>query len=261
MDRKQVEALLAAVRDGQLDVTRAAERLARLGTEDLGFARLDHHRELRRGLFEAVFAEGKTPEHLLGIVSSLAAAERPTLVTRVPDEIGRMLAERFAAGIHDPLSRTFRLGLDAPETHAGEPELLVVSAGTADAAVAEEAAVTAEAFGVAVDRLQDVGVAGLHRLTENLDRIRRAAVIVVVAGMEGALPSVVTGLVTAPVIGVPTSVGYGASFGGLAALLGMLSSCAGGLTVVNIDNGFGAACAARAILMSRERDAGARAGA
>jgi hypothetical protein len=134
-----------------------------------------------------------------------------------------------------------------------EPPLLIVSAGTADASVAEEAAVTAGAFGIPVERLQDVGVAGLHRLTEHLDRLRRASVIVVVAGMEGALPSVVTGLVEAPVIGVPTSVGYGASLGGVAALLGMLNSCAGGLTVVNIDNGFGAACAARSILGLHDR--------
>ena len=252
MDRKHVEQILEGVKAGRTPVEDALEQLARLGIDDLGYARLDHHRQLRRGLFEAVFAEGKRSEHVQGIVARLHAEGRPVLVTRLAPEQGAALAERFAAGNHDPVSRTFSLGLEPP---AGpeEPPLLIVSAGTADAPVAEEAAVTAAAFGIPVERLQDVGVAGLHRLTEHLDRLRRASVIVVVAGMEGALPSVVTGLVEAPVIGVPTSVGYGASLGGVAALLGMLSSCAGGLTVVNIDNGFGAACAARAILGLRER--------
>jgi hypothetical protein len=257
MDRKQVEDLLAAVRAGKASIEQALEQLARLGTGDLGYARLDHHRSFRRGHFEAVFAEGKQAHHVLGIVAHLRDQSRPVLVTRVVDELGRGLAESFPQGIHDPVSRTFRLGLEAPPD-SGAPPLLIISAGTADAPVAEEAAVTAEAFGIAVDRLQDVGVAGLHRLTEHLSRIRAASAIIVVAGMEGALPSVVTGLVEAPVIGVPTSVGYGASFGGVAALLGMLNSCAGGLTVVNIDNGFGAACAARAILASRDRNDGSQ---
>jgi hypothetical protein len=247
MDRKQVEELLDAVRAGKASVEQAVEQLARLGTGDLGYARLDHHRSLRRGHFEAIFAEGKRSEHVVGIVDHMREQGRPALVTRVADELGRALAEHFPEGTHDPISRTFRLGLEEP-SGPGPAPLLIVSAGTADAPVAEEAAVTAEAFGIPTDRLHDVGVAGLHRLTEHMDRIRAATVIIVVAGMEGALPSVVTGLVEAPVIGVPTSVGYGASFGGLAALMGMLSSCAGGLTVVNIDNGFGAACAARAIL-------------
>lgn len=252
MKREDVERLLEAVREGQTPVARALEELARLGTGNLGFARLDHHRGFRRGMFEAVFAEGKRAEHVVSIVAHLHEQQRPTLVTRLAPELGEELARKYPDGRHDPVARTFCLGFVEPRA-VEDPDLLVVSAGTADAAVAEEARVTASAFGVRSGRLQDVGVAGLHRLTEHLDALRSARVIIVVAGMEGALPSVVTGLVECPVIGVPTSIGYGASFGGVAALLGMLSSCAGGLTVVNIDNGFGAACAAYSIIASQDR--------
>lgn len=247
MQRDELEKLLRAVQRKRLGVGEAVERLARLDTADLGFARIDHHRSVRRGAPEVVFGPGKSREQLVRIVSHLARRGETVLVTKLDPVIGEELRNRFPRGIWSATGRAFlipRRGRAPKPT----PGLLIVSAGTADLSVAEEAAVTAEALGMAPERLYDVGVAGIHRLLEETDRLRRAKVIIVVAGMEGALPSVVAGLVDAPVIGTPTSVGYGAALGGLTALLGMLTSCAGGVTVVNIDNGFGAAVAARLIL-------------
>jgi NCAIR mutase (PurE)-related protein len=219
--------------------------------ESIGYARVDHHRVLRNGMPEIIFGQGKTAEQIVGIVARLKGRGHPVLVTRLSAEVhaecGRDLdAGHDVPGHYDELSRTWSWCAAPPET-TGEGLVLVACAGTADLSVAEEAARTAELLGNRVERLVDVGVAGLHRLMEHTDLMRRARVIVVVAGMEGALPSVVAGLVACPVIAVPTSVGYGASFGGLAALLAMLNSCAAGVTVVNIDNGFGAACAAHLI--------------
>jgi len=242
---EQLQALLADVAAGRLTPTRALERLRHLPFEDLAFARIDHHRELRQGHPEVVFCEGKTPEQVLLICERLQAASGSFLGTRASEAVASLLQERFPAMEWNQLARTIHLrGTGLPKV---EGTILVVSAGTSDLPVAEEAAVVADAFGHQVDRLIDVGVAGLHRLLAANDQLKRARVVIVVAGMEGALPSVVGGIVSAPVIAVPTSIGYGASFGGLAALLAMLNSCAAGVTVVNIDNGFGAAAAASRI--------------
>jgi NCAIR mutase (PurE)-related protein len=243
---EQLEALLADVAAGRLAPGMALERLRHLPYEDLAFARLDHHRALRQGQPETVFCEGKTLEQVVAICQRLEAATGSFLGTRANAAMAEALRERFPRVVWNDLARTVHLAqIDAPPPTAGP--VLVVSAGTSDLPVAEEAAVVAEAFGTRVERLMDVGVAGLHRLLAADDALQRARVVIVVAGMEGALPSVVGGLVAVPVIAVPTSVGYGASFGGLAALLGMLNSCAAGVTVVNIDNGFGAAAAASRI--------------
>lgn len=245
MTAEQLQALLADVAAGRLTPTRALERLRHLPFEDLAFARIDHHRELRQGHPEVVFCEGKTPEQILLICERLQAASGSFLGTRASEAVASILQKRFPAMEWNQSARTVHLrGSRLPKV---EGTILVVSAGTSDLPVAEEAAVVADAFGHQVDRLIDVGVAGLHRLLAANDQLNRARVVIVVAGMEGALPSVVGGMISAPVIAVPTSVGYGASFGGLAALLGMLNSCAAGVTVVNIDNGFGAAAAASRI--------------
>ena len=244
MTAEQLEALLAEVAAGRLAPGAALERLKHLPFEDLPFARIDHHRALRQGSPEVVFCEGKTAEQVVAICERLHAATGSFLGTRASEEIAVRLQARFPGMIWNPLARVVHLG-ERPAPRPGT--ILVVSAGTSDLPVAEEAAVVAEAYGHSVERLVDVGVAGLHRLLAAAEQIRRARVVIVVAGMEGALPSVVGGIVGVPVIAVPTSVGYGASFGGLAALLGMLNSCAAGVTVVNIDNGFGAAAAASRI--------------
>jgi pyridinium-3,5-biscarboxylic acid mononucleotide synthase len=242
---EQLQALLADVAAGRLTPARALERLRHLPFEDIGFARIDHHRELRQGHPEVVFCEGKTPEQILLICERLQAVSGSFLGTRASEAAARVLQEHFPAMEWNQLGRTVHLrGAGLAKV---EGTILVVSAGTSDLPVAEEAAVVADAFGHPVERLIDVGVAGLHRLLAANDQLKRARVVIVVAGMEGALPSVVGGIVSAPVIAVPTSVGYGASFGGLAALLGMLNTCAAGVTVVNIDNGFGAAAAASRI--------------
>ncbi|HSE27778.1 MAG TPA: nickel pincer cofactor biosynthesis protein LarB [Gemmatimonadales bacterium] len=247
MTPDQLEALLADVAAGRLDPAAALERLRHLPGETLPFAHIDHHRALRNGQPEVVLCGPKTAAQVVAICERLAAASGTFLGTRVTDEQAAALAARFPGLVWNPLARAAWLPPDPRPAPRGRGSVLVVSAGTSDLPVAEEAAVTAEAFGNAVERLPDVGVAGLHRLMGASERLARAAVVIVVAGMEGALPSVVGGLVRAPVIAVPTSVGYGASFGGLAALLGMLNSCAAGVTVVNIDNGFGAAAAASRI--------------
>jgi NCAIR mutase (PurE)-related protein len=243
----QLEALLRDVADRRLAPETAVDRLRHLPFEELPFARIDHHRALRQGHPEVIFCEGKTAAQVLAIAERLVAVSGSFLGTRATEGMAAALEARFPGLEWNPLGRTVRLP-DPGSASRKTGTVLVVTAGTSDLSVAEEAAVTAEAFGHGVVRLPDVGVAGLHRLLSANDRLEEADVVIVVAGMEGALPSVVGGLVRVPVIAVPTSVGYGASFGGLAALLAMLNSCAAGVTVVNIDNGFGAAAAASRIL-------------
>jgi pyridinium-3,5-biscarboxylic acid mononucleotide synthase len=248
MHPRDLDALLKAVRDGRVSPGQAAERLKSLPYEDLGFAKVDHHRALRRGFPEVVFGAGKTPEQILAIAEKIVGRGQNLLVTRTTAEVYRLLAARHpAARWHEDARSVGIVSSPAPPLPG---RVAIVCAGTSDVPVAEEAAVTAEFHGAEVDRIYDVGVAGLHRLLDRAEAIRRARVVVVAAGMEGALPSVVGGLVEAPVIAVPTSVGYGASFQGLAALLAMLNSCASGIAVVNIDNGFGAGYMACAILRS-----------
>jgi NCAIR mutase (PurE)-related protein len=220
------------------------------GFADLGFARVDTDRAERCGRAEVVFCQGKTPEQAAAITAEIHGRCGYALATRADAAHYAAIRERLAGAVYHELARCVTAGSAAP---AGNRTISVVSAGTADLPVAEEAAVTLETFGWRVERCWDVGVAGLHRLLAEIDNIRRCDVLIVAAGMEGALPSVVSGLVDMPVIAVPTSVGYGTSFGGLAALLGMLNSCSSKVTVVNIDNGFGAACAADAILRLVER--------
>ena len=251
MRAEQLESLLAEVAAGRLTTAAALTRLRHLPFEDLPFARIDHHRSLRQGQPEVVFCEGKTPDQVVAICERLEAASGTFLGTRASETVAARLRDRFPRMQWNPLARTIHLPLtDRPSPASDTAPILVVSAGTSDLPVAEEAAVVAEAFGNPVERLIDVGVAGMHRLLAAGEQLQRAGVVIVVAGMEGALPSVVGGMVSVPVIAVPTSVGYGASFGGLAALLGMLNSCAAGVTVVNIDNGFGAAAAASRICRS-----------
>jgi NCAIR mutase (PurE)-related protein len=243
--------LLGAVKDGRVTPADAAERLKALPYEDLGFAKLDHHRALRRGAPEVVYGAGKTPDQVAAIVERMAAAGHNVLVTRASADARDAVRARGLAVEHHESARCLTLAVRERDVLAGR--VAIVSAGTSDQPVAEEAAITASFFGATVDRYFDVGVAGLHRLLGRTEEIRRARVVIVVAGMEGALPSVVGGLVEAPVIAVPTSIGYGASFQGLAALLAMLNSCASGVAVVNIDNGFGAGYLACSILRSIDR--------
>jgi len=236
----ELRGLLEEVAAGRLEPAAAEDRMRceRLGFEDLGFARLDTDRERRTGAAEVIFSPGKTDEQLERLIERSLELSGSVLATRVAPERARRLLDRFPGLEHNP---TGRILAARPAREPWCPLVAVVSAGTADQPVAEEAAAVLEHLGHLVDRIADVGVAGIHRLLSVRDRLDAAQALVVVAGMEGALPSVVAGLVSRPVIAVPTSVGYGASFGGLAALLGMLNSCAGGVGVVNIDNGFGAA--------------------
>lgn len=212
---------------------------------DLGFAQVDTHRALRKGFPEVVFGSGKTPEQVVGITAKLLEREQRVLVTRITKDHARLLRKTFRRAVHHELARCVTIEKRVAPKKSGM--IVVACAGTSDLPIAEEAAVTAEIMGNSVVRISDIGVAGVHRLLGRLDTIQSANVVIVVAGMEGALPSVVAGLISKPVIAVPTSVGYGASFGGLAALLGMLNSCGSGVTVVNIDNGFGAGYAASQI--------------
>jgi hypothetical protein len=244
---EKLRLLLSEVASGAVAPDEAERRLAWTPFEQLPFASVDHHRALRQGFPEVIFGEGKTPEQVVGIAQRIAARGDGVLVTRVAPAAAHALRAAFPSIELNALGRTAWLAPAEPTERTVRGTVLVVTAGTSDLPVAEEAAVTAHAFGNPVERMTDVGVAGLHRLLAQGEKLRSAAVIIVVAGMEGALPSVVGGLVSVPVIAVPTSVGYGASFGGVAALLGMLNSCASGVTVVNIDNGFGAACAAARI--------------
>ncbi len=249
MNRLQLRALLDEVKSGALSPDVAHDRLLQYlrqaPFEDLGFARVDHHRNIRQGFPEVVFGLGKTPQQIAAISERIVAAGHNLLVTRTTREAHAAVQERVSGASFHEQSRT--ITFRAADVPAGRGTILIVAAGTADLGVAEEAAISAEIMGNPVDRLYDVGVAGLHRLLAEQGRLSAAHVLIVVAGMEGALPSVVGGLVDAPVIAVPTSIGYGASFGGVTALLAMLNSCASGVSVVNIDNGFGAAAVASAI--------------
>ncbi|HEX6588607.1 MAG TPA: nickel pincer cofactor biosynthesis protein LarB [Longimicrobiales bacterium] len=252
MKAEQLQALLHDVAQGRVDAAEAMRRLAWTPVEEVGFAdapfaRVDHHRAIRQGVPEVVLCQGKTVEEVVAICRTLATRGHGFLATRADDATAAAVSSAFPAVESDRRART--LWLRADDAPAPDPDrcTLVVSAGTGDLAVAGEAAVTATALGHRVERLYDVGVAGIHRVLRESELLSQAGVVIVVAGMEGALPSVVGGLVATPVIAVPTSIGYGASFGGIAALLGMLNSCAAGVTVVNIDNGFGAAMAAERI--------------
>lgn len=240
MERERLRALLGAVQRGELDPEAALERLAHLPFVDTPHARVDTHRALRQGLPEVVYGTGKTPTQIAEIVRAQREAELPVLVTRVEPETAARVLDAVPGGEHDAAARLLWFGpREVPVV--GKGLVLVVSAGTSDLPVAAEAVGAARRFGNRVELLADVGVAGIHRLLASSELLRQARVLIVVAGMEGALPSVVGGMVDKPVIAVPTSVGYGAAFGGLAALLGMLTSCASNVCVVNIDNGFGAA--------------------
>jgi pyridinium-3,5-biscarboxylic acid mononucleotide synthase len=244
MTPERLNALLRRVRSGSLSIEAALRQLRTLPYENLGFASLDHHRTIRQGFPEVIFCEGKTDAQVLTIAKTLLKRKGPLLATRIEPHAARALCRlNRRARYHDQA----RMVAVHPSTPIRRGQVLIVTAGTADIPVAEEAKVTAEVMGSHVDTLYDVGVAGLHRLLGQQERLYRARVLVVVAGMDGVLPSVVGGLVRQPVIAVPTSRGYGASFGGLAALLTMLNSCAAGVGVMNIDNGFGAGCLAHRI--------------
>ena len=252
MNSEEILKLLEAVQSRELAPEQAIERLKHLPFEDLGFAKVDHHRALRQGFAEVIFGKGKTPQEIAGIVRAMLAkkdSKHNILITRADEKV--FAAVKRATGKSAKLAkfhaRSGTITIERDNTMLGKGTILVVSAGTSDIPVAEEALLTARIMGNRAEQLYDVGVAGIHRLLENRSALNEARVIICVAGMEGALPSVVGGLVAVPVIAVPTSVGYGASFGGVAALLGMLNSCASNVCVVNIDNGFGAARVASAI--------------
>ena len=247
MDTREIQRLLEDVRAGKLPVQRAVERLRHLPFEDLGFAKIDHHRGLRSGFAEVIYAQGKTPKQVAAIARGMLRpkSQHNVLITRADERVYRAVRalDRRARFHEHSRSITIRRNSEM----VGKGTVLVVAAGTSDIPVAEEAAVTAEIMGNRVESIHDVGVAGIHRLLHHRESLAAARVIICVAGMEGALPSVVAGLVSSPVIAVPTSVGYGASFGGVTALLAMLNSCASNVSVVNIDNGFGAGYVASAI--------------
>ena len=235
----QLRDLLEQVRAGSTGIDDALARVRHMPFEDLGFAKVDHHRALRHGMPEVIFGLGKTPEQIIAIAGALLARSENVLITRMKPDVAAVVQEVLPEGTeYFPLSGAIRVWRN--RTVTGKGKIAVVCAGTSDIPVAEEARITAEVMGNEVDAIHDVGVAGIHRLMHHSDRLMAARVVIVCAGMEGALPSAVGGLVSAPVIAVPTSVGYGASFQGVAALLGMLNSCASNVTVVNIDNGFGA---------------------
>jgi NCAIR mutase (PurE)-related protein len=246
METRHIKRLLESVAAGTLPVVDALTKLRALPFEDIGFAHIDHHRALRKGFGEVVYGQDKSTEQIIAIVERLIAQENGVLVTRLSPEKAEAVRSRIDRGRYDAEARMFVWQKQSLPPQ-GRGTIVVLSAGTSDIPVAREAALTAEVMGNAVETIIDVGVAGIHRLFDHHERIQKAAVLVVVAGMEGALPSVVAGLVAAPVIAVPTSVGYGTSLGGLTALLAMLNSCSSNVAVVNIDNGFGAGYMAAAI--------------
>ena len=248
MTPKHIREILDSVAAGKLAPALALERLRELPFQDLGFAKIDSHRALRRGVPEVVFGQGKSAEQIIAIGKRVVDVGMNLIVTRLEPLKARAVRRKLSALRYYPEAQLATIVRDRPKI-SGHGTVMVISAGTSDIPVAEEAALCAELFGNRVTRLYDVGVAGIHRLTANLEDVRAAAVLIVVAGMEGALPSVIAGLIDKPVIAVPTSVGYGTALGGMAALLGMLNSCSSGVTVVNIDNGFGAALSAT--LMNR----------
>ena len=246
MDKNSLKDLLKRVQGGELSVDKALLRLKDLPFEDIGFACIDHHRSLRRGLSEVIFGEGKEVSEILAIMEKMSGQNENIMVTRLSPDKAKQVIKKYPKSTYHERAGVLIL-TKHPAKVAGRGTILVVSAGTSDLPVAEEAAITARFMGNEVETIYDLGVAGIHRVLSHRERLVNASVIIVVAGMEGALPSVVGGLVDKPVIAVPTSVGYGASFQGIAALLGMLNSCAAGVTVVNIDNGFGAGYAASMI--------------
>ena len=239
MDVRKLESLLQEVRSGETSIEEALARLRSLPFEDLGFTRIDHHRSLRKGFPEVIWGAGKTSGEMLTIVRRLKEKGQNVLITRLEERKAKAIEKAFPKSRYYPRSKVLTY-LTQPVKPTGKGTILVITAGTTDIPVAEEAAVTARVMGNLVDTLYDVGVAGIHRLLAERKKLETARVLIVVAGMEGALPSVVGGLVDRPVVAVPTSVGYGTSFGGVTALLAMLNSCASGVAVVNIDNGFGA---------------------
>ena len=246
MNHEYLKTMLNSVQHGSLSVDEAMQQLRQLPFQDIGCAQVDNHRQLRQGMPEMIFGEGKTAQQITAITAAMSDRGSNVLVTRLDKDKAAQVVDAFPAASYHDEARCLTLECQPPEQR-GKGTVLVVSAGTSDIPVAAEALVTARFLGNRVEQIYDVGVAGIHRLLARGEQLAAASVIIVVAGMEGALPSVVGGLVDKPVIAVPTSVGYGASFGGIAALLGMLNSCASGVTVVNIDNGFGAACAASLI--------------
>jgi len=246
MTEHQIRAILDSIAAGKASPAAAMRVLRELPFQDLGFAKLDQHRTLRRGVPEVIFGQSKSAEQIVAIARRMLQARANFIVSRLPPDKARAVRSKIKKLVYYPEAQIGAVMIEKRRI-SGHGQVMVISAGTSDIPVAEEAAVCAELFGNRVERLYDVGVAGLHRLTGNLESIRKASVLIVVAGMEGALPSVVAGLIDKPVIAVPTSIGYGASFSGIAALLGMLNTCASGVTVVNIDNGFGAAVAATMI--------------
>ncbi|MCJ7810186.1 MAG: nickel pincer cofactor biosynthesis protein LarB [Desulfobulbaceae bacterium] len=243
MDQDALKDLLTRLHQGKDTIENTMERLKNLPFEDVGFACIDHHRPLRKGLSEVIFGQGKEPDDILVIMDRMLNAGDNVLVTRLTTEKAEIIRDRFPDSTYYKKSRILTL-IRRPIKISGRGTILAMSAGTSDIPVAEEAVETARFMGNEVDAVFDVGVSGIHRLFSHREKIVKASVVIVVAGMEGALPSVVGGMVDRPVIAVPTSIGYGASFGGIAALLGMLNSCSAGVTVVNIDNGFGAGYAA-----------------
>jgi NCAIR mutase (PurE)-related protein len=243
LDQDALRELLERLSKGEISIDDSLERLKGLPFEDIGIASIDHHRGLRKGLSEVIFGEGKTVSDILAIMERMLDQEDNVLITRLSSDKSVKIKERFPDSTYYEKAMALTC-IRRPIKSSGKGTILVMSAGTSDIPVAEEAAVTARFMGNKVDTIYDVGVSGLHRILAHRERISKASVVVVVAGMEGALPSVVGGLIDKPIIGVPTSVGYGSSFNGIAALLGMLNSCAAGVTVVNIDNGFGAGYAA-----------------
>ncbi len=243
--KKKLEKILHQVAKGEISPAQALQEIENFPWEDLDFARVDHHRVWRKGIPEIIYGEGKTPEQISRIAKSILQSGSNLIITRLSKDSYQKVKRKIGSLSYNPQAKIAYHVQESPEM--GKGVITVISAGTSDIPVAEEAALTSELLGNEVERVYDVGVAGLHRLIAYMDKIRRARVVIVVAGMEGALPSVVAGLVQAPIIAVPTSVGYGASFHGLSALLAMLNSCPGGVAVVNIDNGFGAALIASLI--------------
>lgn len=253
MNEDNLRKLLASLGRGEISTDEVLERLKDLPYEDIGSACIDHHRSLRRGISEVIFGAGKGVADILGIMEKMLEQDENIIVTRLSAEKAHEIHLKFKDSVYHERARILTL-TKHPVKIQGRGPILVLSAGTSDIPVAEEAAVTARFLGNEVETIYDIGVAGIHRVLDRREKLTKASVIIVVAGMEGALPSVVGGLVDCPVIGVPTSVGYGASFQGIAALLGMLNSCSSGVTVVNIDNGFGAGYAASVMNRKRSND-------
>jgi NCAIR mutase (PurE)-related protein len=246
LNKDSLKKLLKDIKKGKISIEKALEKLKHLPFEDIGIARIDHHRSLRRGFSEVIFGEGKEAEDIIAIMDRMIKQDENILITRLSNDKAKNIKKRYPEILYYPRARVLTL-MQKPVKNLGKGMILVTSAGTSDIPVAEEAAITARFMGNEVKTIYDIGVSGLHRILVHREILEKAAVIIAVAGMEGALPSVVAGLVSCPVIAVPTSVGYGSSFGGITALLGMLNSCSSGVTVVNIDNGFGAAYAASII--------------